>query len=171
MNRFAFLPRLAVAALLVAAPRPLLAATPLSDSTATVDILRALTLQKLEDMEFGTVVVAGAGTAVIDPVTNTMSTTGGVTAVSGTPHAAHFRGAASGGAVVIIRVPKGSIDLTRVGATETIPLSNFTLDGPTRRTMALSPTFEFRVGGTLTIGANPADGDYVGTFEVTAQYP
>ena len=37
--------------------------------------------------------------------------------------------------------------------------------------MAQSPTFEFRVGGTLSIGANPADGDYLGTFEVTAQYP
>ena len=163
--------RLMAAAVLVAAPSQLRAAQAVTDASATVDILRALSLQKLEDMEFGGVIVAGAGTAVINPVANSMTTTGGVTAVTGTPHAARFRGAASGGAVVIIRVPKNPVTLTRVGGTETLALSNFTLDGPSRRQMAASPTFEFRVGGTLTIPANPADGDYVGSFEVTAQYP
>lgn len=171
MDRLLLLPRLAAAALLVAAPSQLPAATPPSDSTANVDILRALTLQKVEDIEFGGLGVAGAGTALIDPAANALSTTGGVTALSGTPHAARFRGAASGGAVVLITVPKQPVDLTRVGGTETIPLSDFTLDGPSRRRMAQSTIFEFRVGGTLTIGASPADGDYVGTFEVTAQYP
>lgn len=171
MARLESLLRLAVAALFLAAPSQLLAATPVSDSTATVDVLRSLSLQKLEDMEFGGVVVTGAGTAIIDPVTNTMSTTGGVTPIADTPHAARFRGAASGGAVVIVRIPRPPITLTRVGGTETLSLSNFSLDGPSRRQMAQSPTFEFRVGGRLNIGANPVDGDYVGTFTVEAQYP
>lgn len=166
-----FLRVLGAAALLAAAPSQLLAATPPVDSSATVDILRALSLQKLEDLEFGGIVVAGAGTAVMDPVSNSMSLTGGLTAVSGTRHAANFRGAAFGGAVVIIRVPKQPVTLTRVGGNETLVLSDFTLDGPSKRTMAQSPTFEFRVGGTLTVPDSPADGDYVGTFEVTAQYP
>jgi hypothetical protein len=154
MARLAYLLRHAASALLVAAPTQLLAATPVSDSAATVDVLRSLSLQKLEDMEFGGVMVTGAGTAII-----------------GTPHAARFRGAASGGAVVIIRIPRQPITLTRVGGTETLSLSNFTLDGASRRQMAQSPTFEFRVGGRLNIGANPVDGDYVGTFTVEAQYP
>lgn len=171
MDRSLSLRRLAAAALLVAAPSQLLAATPQVDSSATVDILRALSLQKLEDMEFGGIVVAGAGTAVIDPVTNGMTTTGPLTALAGARHAARFRGAASGGAVVIIRIPRQPVTLTRIGGTETLVLSDFTLDGPSRRTMAQSPTFEFRVGGTLNIPAAPVDGDYVGTFEVTAQYP
>lgn len=166
-----FLRVLGAAALLAAAPSQLLAATPAVDSSATVDVLRALSLQKLEDLEFGGIVVAGAGSAVIDPVTNSMTTTGGVTALAGTRHAASFRGAAFGGAVVIIRVPKQPVTLTRVGGAETLSLSDFTLDGPSKRTMAQSPTFEFRVGGTLTIPASPVDGDYVGTFDVTAQYP
>jgi hypothetical protein len=37
--------------------------------------------------------------------------------------------------------------------------------------MGSSTSFDFRVGGTLTIAANQAAGDYVGTFTVTAQYP
>lgn len=166
-----FLRVLGAAALLAAAPSQLLAATPAVDSSATVDILRALSLQKIEDLEFGGIVVAGAGTAVMDPLSNTMTTTGALTALSGTRNAALFRGAAFGGAVVIIRVPKQPVTLIRVGGTETLVLSKFTLDGPSKRTMAQSPTFEFRVGGTITIPAGPADGDYVGTFEVTAQYP
>jgi hypothetical protein len=122
-------------------------------------------------MEFGGLTVTTAGTAVINPVTNTMSTTGGVLAVSGTPHAARFRGAAAGGPVVNLKVPNQPVKLTRVGGTETITLSNFTLDGPAKRVMGSSTSFDFRVGGTLTIAANQAAGDYVGTFTVTAQYP
>lgn len=172
MDPSLFLRVLGAAALLAAAPSQLLAATPaVEDSSATVDVLRALSLEKLEDMEFGGIVVAGAGTAVMDPVSNSMTLTGGLTAVSGTRHAASFRGAAFEGAVVIIRVPKQPVTLTRVGGTETLVLSDFTLDGPSKRTMALSPTFEFRVGGTVTIPDSPVDGDYVGTFEVSAQYP
>jgi hypothetical protein len=37
--------------------------------------------------------------------------------------------------------------------------------------MAKTGSFEFRVGGTLNVAANQAEGDYVGTFVVTAQYP
>lgn len=162
---------LAGAALLASVPAQLLAATPPTQSKGKASLIRPLTLQKLEDMEFGTLAVAASGTAVINPVSNTMSTTGGVVAAGGTPHAAHFRGAAAGGPVVNLKVPNGPVTLTRVGGTQTLTLSNFTLDGPSKRVMGASPFFEFRVGGKLTIPANPVSGDYVGTFTVTAQYP
>jgi hypothetical protein len=171
MNRIASCILASVAALLVAAPSQLLAATPPANRTARAFILHPLTLQKLEDMEFSGLIVTSAGTAVINPVTNTLSTTGGVIKVSGTPHAARFRGSAAGGPVVNLKVPNQPVTLKRVGGTETITLSNFTLDGPTKRAMGQAPSFDFRVGGTLTIGANQAEGDYVGTFTVTAQYP
>jgi hypothetical protein len=100
-----------------------------------------------------------------------MSTTGGVLAMTSTRHAALFAGAASGGAVVNIKLPRNPITLTRIGGTETMTLSNFTLDGPAKRVMAKSGSFQFRVGGTVTVAANQAEGDYVGTFVVTAQYP
>lgn len=112
-----------------------------------------------------------AGTVILDPVSETVSTTGGVLAVAGSPHAAHFVGAASRNTVVIIRVPRQPVTLTRVGGTETVRLSNFTLDSPDKRTMANSTSFEFKVGGTVSVGANQADGDYVGSFTVTVQYP
>lgn len=162
---------LALATALAAVAVPAAAAVPAVQSSADASILTALTLQKLEDMDFGGVTVTTAGTAVIDPVTNTLSTTGGVAAAFGTPHAAKFEGAASGGPVVNLKVPKQPVTMTRVGGTETILLTNFTLDGSNKRVLAQSAAFDFRVGGTITIAAGQAEGTYVGTFDVTAQYP
>jgi len=139
-------------------------------SKATVDLLSPLTLQKLQDLDFGTISAATAGTAVLDPVTNSITTTGGVLA-AGAPHAAQFRGAATKNSVVNIKLPKQPVTLTRVGGTETLTASNFTLDGPTKKQMAQATTFDIRVGATLTVPALPVPGHYVGTFDVTAQYP
>jgi hypothetical protein len=50
-------------------------------------------------------------------------------------------------------------------------LSNFTLEGLDKRAVAARVAFDFRVGGTLSVAANQADGTYVGTFDVSIQYP
>jgi len=159
-----------LAALLLVAPSGAIGA-PAASSSATVDLLSPLSLQKLQDLDFGTITAATAGTALLDPVANTVNTTGGVVAAGGTPHAAQFRGAATKNWVVNIKLPKQPVTLTRVGGTETLTASNFTLDGPTKRQMAQATTFDIRVGATLTVPALPVAGQYVGTFDVTAQYP
>lgn len=135
------------------------------------ELLRSLTLTKLADMDFGDLGVIGAGTAVINPVTDTMATTGGVLRLGGTPHAAQFRGVASGNSVVNIRIPNRALALTRVGGTETINLDNFTLDGQSKRAMAQAGVFTFKVGGTLRPAAGQVDGLYTGSFDITIQYP
>jgi hypothetical protein len=161
----------ALLAALSAMPSAAIAAPARATGTATIDLLSPLTIQKLQDLDFGTVAVTAAGTAVIDPVANSISTTGGLVAAGGTPHAALFRGAASQNSVVNIKLPKQPITLTRVGGTETVTVSNFTLDGPTKRQMAQATTFDIRVGATLTVPAGQMAGQYTGTFDVTAQYP
>jgi hypothetical protein len=100
-----------------------------------------------------------------------MTVTGGVVRLGGTPHAARFRGVASGSPVVIIRIPNGPVTLTRSGGTETLRVDDFTLDGQSKRTMAQSGIFEFAVGATLRPAANQTEGVYSGTFDVTIQYP
>jgi hypothetical protein len=133
--------------------------------------MKPLTLTKLNDMDFGSLAVVANGTAVIDAVTDTMTTTGGVLRLGGTPRAATFRGVAQGNSVVIIRVPNGGVSLTRVGGTQTILLNNFTLDGQSKRSMAQAGIFDFRVGATLRPTAGQLEGLYTGTYEVTIQYP
>ena len=166
-----FLVAFAVAALFmpaVASAAPLAAPAPPS---ASASLLKPLTLTRLADMDFGNLAVAGAGTAVIDAVTDTMATTGAVTRAGGSPRAALFRGVAQGSSVVIIRIPTRSVTLTRAGGSETMILDNFTLDGQSKRTMAQAGVFDFKVGGTLRVAAGQVEGLYSGTFDVTIQYP
>ena len=144
---------------------------PAAPPAGQAELLKSLTLTKLADMDFGDLGVAGAGTAVINPVTDTMTTSGGVLPLGGAPHAAQFRGVASGNSVVNIRIPTKSVQLTRIGGTETILLDNFTLDGQSKRAMAQAGVFTFKVGGTLRPAAGQADGTYTGTFDITIQYP
>ena len=161
----------ASAALVATLPGAAIAAPARATVSATVDLLSPLTIQKLQDLDFGTVAVTTAGTAVVDPVANSINTTGGLVDAGGTPHAALFRGAASQNSVVNIKLPKQPITLTRVGGTQTVTVSNFTMDGPSKRQMAQAATFDIRVGATLTVPAGQMAGQYIGTFDVTAQYP
>jgi hypothetical protein len=160
-------------ALALLAPAAAIAApvSPPANPAARASLLKPLTLTKLSDMDFGNLGITANGTAVINPVTDTMTTTGGVLRLGGTPRAATFRGVAQGGAVVIIRIPNGGVSLTRVGGTETILLNNFTLDGQSKRSMAQAGIFDFKIGATLRPTAGQVEGVYAGTFEVTIQYP
>jgi hypothetical protein len=144
---------------------------PATSPTGQAALMRPLTLTKIADMDFGNLGVTANGTAVINPVTDTMITTGGVVSLGGHPHAAIFRGVAQGSAVVNIKVPNGGVTLTRVGGTQTILLNAFTLDGQSKRTMAQAGIFDFKVGATLRPTAGQVEGVYTGTFDVTIQYP
>lgn len=138
---------------------------------AEATLMRPLTLTKLEDMDFGNLAAVAAGTAVINPVTNTISATGGVALAGGTPHAARFAGATFSSAVVNIKIPTRSITLVRIGGTETMIVDNFTLDGQSKRTLANAGVFEFAVGATVHPATAQVEGVYTGIFDVTIQYP
>jgi len=139
---------------------------------ATGTLLFPLEIVKNRDLDFGNVgTTAAAGTVVINPETDTISSTGGASLLGGTPHAAQFTGAAKGNNVVIIRIPKQPVTLTRVGGTQTMIADNFPLQGLDKRAVAARVAFDFKVGATLNVNANQAEGTYVGTFDVSIQYP
>ena len=163
---------LAAAALALSAPPSIAAAAPPSATAGgTALVLRPVSVVKLKDMDFGVLDSGAAGTAVLEPNADVLTTTGGTTALGGSPHSAEFAGAANSSAVVIIKVPKQPVLLTRVGGAQTVSVSNFTLQGQNKRTIAAQTWFSFRVGGTLNVAANQAEGTYAGTFDVTVQYP
>lgn len=134
-------------------------------------VLKSLSLLKLTDLEFGEIVVTGAGTAVIDPVSGAITTTGPLTPVGAAGHPATFTATGSKNSVVNIKLPSAAVTLTRVGGGGTMTVSNWTLDGKNNRKIPLNSTFSFNVGGTLNVGAAQPDGTYTGTFTVTVQYP
>src|SRR4029453_18543819 len=88
---------------------------PPTKPVAQAALLKPLTLTKIRDMDFGDLGVTANGTAVIDAVTDTMTTTGGVLALGGSPHAALFPGVAQGNSRGKHRGPKGGHTLTPPG--------------------------------------------------------
>jgi Domain of unknown function (DUF4402) len=172
MGRVGFL-TLALAGLPVAmAAAPAVAAPVQADkqAKAVVDVLPGLTIRKLQDLNFATLAVYGAGTATIDPNTDVMTTTGGVTHVAQTPYSALFEAVAPTKSVVHIRAPKKAIVVTRVGGTETMDVDNFTISGSDTRNVVAKEPFVFSIGGRLTVNNNQAEGLYVGTFDIDLQY-
>lgn len=142
-----------------------------TDASGRVTVLKSLSLLKQADLDFGSLVVAGAGTAVIDPISGALTTTGPLTPAGTSAHRALFTATGSRNSIVLIRLPKQPVTLTRVGGTETMTVSNWTMDGPTNRRFPTGSAFDFGVGGTLNVAAGQVDGTYSGTFTVTVQYP
>ena len=142
------------------------------EASAAIALLHPLEILKRDDLDFGYVLAGTApGTVVIDPNTSGISATGGAMLLGGAPHPALFTGAAKSNSVVNIKIPKQPITLTRVGGGASMTVSKFTLEGLDKRQAARNVSFDFRVGGTLNVAANQAEGVYVGTFEVSIQYP
>ena len=139
---------------------------------ATVELRQPAQVRLLNDLNFGNLTVTTAGTAVINPNTDTLTTTGGVTRVGGFPYAALFESVSPVKGVVIVRIPRNPITIVRVGGTETMTVDNWTINGGSgNRTVNAREPFEFKVGGTLFVNANQAEGFYIGTFTVDVQYP
>ena len=174
MDRFVSPSRLGAALLALCVPAALhaQAVAPARNAASSTTIYKPLSLTKKQDLDFGTIVVAGAGTVVVNPVTHARSTTGGVSGIGAGAHAAVFTAVTgSKNSVVIIRIPRDPIVLTRNGGPETMTVGAWTLDGDKTRKAANGVAFDFAVGATLNVGAAQTDGLYEGTFEVGVQYP
>jgi hypothetical protein len=95
----------------------------------------------------------------MNPNTDALTTTGGVVAQGGFPYAALFEAVSPRKGVVIVRLPKNPITLTRVGGTETMTVSSWTISGGgNSRNVASQEPFSFAIGGTLAVNANQAEG-------------
>lgn len=138
---------------------------------AQVVLVKPLSLVKLDDMDFATLGVTTGGTATIDPIGGTMAVSGGLIHLAGTPSPARYAGSAVKKTVVNIRIPKQPVLIRRVGGTETLSVSNFTLDGQDKRNLADATYFTFAVGAQIAIPANTIPGIYSGDIDVTVQYP
>ena len=144
-------------------------ATPKNVGKAT--LVKPLSLLKLGDLDFGRIASgATAGTVTIDPNNDARSSTGGVTLMGGTPIAARFISYGTQGSLLIITRTANPILVTRVSGTETMLVDNLILNGPTIRAIAANGTMDLRVGATLSVGANQAEGNYVGDMDVFVNY-
>lgn len=147
------------------------AAAATQGTAGQVTILSPLSVLNTAGLNFGDLIVSGTGTAVMDPIAGSLTTTGGVTKAGTAAHAAQFTGTGSKNSIVHIRIPTTPITVTRVGGTETMTVSSWTLDQSANLKVPPSDIFTFAVGATLNVAAGQVSGIYAGTFQVTVQYP
>jgi hypothetical protein len=134
-------------------------------------LLIPLTLTKVDDLSFGSVVPSPvSGSVVINATTGLRTVLGGVTAMpSDVGRRAYFAGAGSPSQQVLITVTAPAA-LTSV-AGDTLTVLALTLDGPPVRSIhPIDRTFFFGVGGIIQVEADQPDGVYTSDYDVTANY-
>ncbi len=142
-----------------------------TDSDGRALILIPLTLTKITDLDFGTVVPSSmSGVVTINATTGARTFAGGVIGVaSDAGGRARFGGAGSPNQQVFVSVDQPA-ELTSVGG-DVITVLALTMDGPALRTVDPdSRAFFVGVGGILQIEADQPEGEYTADFEVTANY-
>jgi hypothetical protein len=138
------------------------------DASGKATLLVPLTITKIADLDFGTVITSSSNGTISVPADGSAPTlTGGVTALaSPAPSRAQFAGAGSPNEQVsLFLAPPATIT---DGAGHSMPIS-MNLEA-TSVTIDSTRAFFVGVGGTVTVGANQAEGLYSGTFTVLAQY-
>lgn len=133
---------------------------------ARVQVLAAVQLSAVTDLDFGVVAASAAGGTVTLSTSSNTPTTAGVIAISGGSRASFQVTQATNGETIDLTVGNAS-PLTGTGAD--ITLSGLTLSNNSIvfNSSSLQTVF---VGGTITLNPNQAAGNYVGTFDVTAEY-
>ena len=158
--------RLAFFAAIVASATAAPALAAQTTAVTTVNVVRPVSIAKLQDMDFGTLGFAGfTGTRTI-----TLSRAGTLTCAtdivcSGVPKQARFNIQGTNRMVVLLTYSGGTLS----NGVDSIP---FTADGPASVTMINSgaPGLNIDVGGVLTISPTLVGGVYSGTMTVTADY-
>ena len=158
------------AALALAAPAaaaPVSAAPPANGRGL---ILIPLTLSKLQDLYFGTIVPSNLSGVVTVPADGSAPfASGGATLLSSDPgYRARFAGAGTTNQLVLINVTNPVLLPNGLG--DNVTVLALTLDGPAIRTIDATRAFAFNVGGILLVNANQPEGLYQADFDVTAQY-
>jgi hypothetical protein len=151
-----------------AAAVPVAAPTP---ATGRALILVPLTLTKIDDLDFGTIVTSPLpGVVVIDPATGARTFFGGVSGAASYPgQRARFAGAGTPSQAVIVTITP-PLQLTNT-AGDAIPVLALTTEGGAVHTIdAVTRAFFFGVGGIIQVNADQPEGLYSANFTVTANY-
>lgn len=140
-------------------------------ATATVTLIRPISIARESDMEFGTIVLTGSdGKVTLDPEINSYSATGGVYLQSSTttPRIAEFIVTGEAEHFYSLSVPSNITLSNSHGESLNLVL---TLNKLSNR-LNLSGSSIIRIGGTLFVPSNTVEGTYTNTTDlvVTVQY-
>jgi Mat/Ecp fimbriae major subunit len=176
-NLFRITSLAATVAALALTAAPAQAATPTTPATAKVKIMKAVTISRVGDLDFGTVVLSGpagfTGAVVsVDSGTGARTCDANLTC-SGTSRAAEYKVTGSNNATVNLSIPASVVidNVAGAGVGDTLTV---TLDNAQTSIVLTSsglPGDNFTFGGSISLDETTADGDYEGDIVVTANYP
>ena len=134
-----------------------------ANAAALAKVLSEVTVTRVADLEFGTIVAAPvASTVIINPFG--ARTCGPGLACTGAVTAAAFSVSGTAGRIVTVSVPAA---ITLSNGADTM---NAVLAASAPGLLLGAGGAFFTVGGTLNVGANQVDGDYAATFDATVDY-
>ena len=164
-----------VAALALTAA-PAQAATPTPPAQAKVKIMKAVSIARVFDLEFGTVVLSGpvgfTGAVVSVDNAGVRTCAANLTCATSTVTAGEYKVTGSQGQTVNLTVPASvvidnlpglggdTLTVTITGAPTSLVLSNSGATGD-----------NFTFGGSISLDHATPDGDYSGDVVITANYP
>lgn len=137
-----------------------------ASASASATIVKPITLSKVDDLAFGTVVsnVTNAGTAVIGVSSDTPTLTNLTTLGAASAKRAKFTLTGETGQAYTVTLPTGSVAMT--GSASGVTLTGFTSNAPA----IAAGSNDLFVGATLNVPANTGGGSYTGTFSVSVAY-
>lgn len=170
--------RLAALAAAVATASPAFAQQATVSASASGEarglVLQPLTLTKVDDLDFGTVVsTAAAGTVEISADDGSRVVTGGVLEVPSYPGGRGlFTGNGTAGRDVNLTLNAPSFLISTTNPLDVIAVNSMVLDNGNSlvRTIGNSTIFNVGVGGVFAIDANQPNGLYTAQFDLTADY-
>jgi hypothetical protein len=167
----AFITAAVAASAMLAAPAAAAPVNPDRQATGEALILVPLSLTKISDLNFGSILTSSvSGTVSISPSTGARTTAGGVTGLLSDPgFRARFAGAGTPNQQVIIVVNPPATMANANG--DLLTVLALPLEGsPVKSIDPTTRAFTFGVGGIILVNANQPDGLYSADFDVTAIY-
>lgn len=154
---------------------PATPASPGTDSSSTATVVRSMSIVKVSDLNFGSLIRPTSGSSTITMAAGTGAVTRtGSAVIAATPKSrAEFTITGEGGRVVSPSFSASTVALTRAGGSETLtltlarsPTGTITLSGAA----GASGTGTLYVAGAFPITSTTARGEYSGTFNVIFNY-
>jgi hypothetical protein len=176
MQKFLRMTALAATATAIALSATPAAAAPVGpadrNATATARIVKPLTLNWVQDLNLGTVLLSGAGAwsgAVVSIAHDgTFSCASTNVVCSGTTQVARYRVTGTNRQQVTITAPNVTLtNANNAAQTLVMAVSN---PGTVTLPNAGNTGIEFPLGGSITVDSTTGDGVYTGNFNVTVDY-
>lgn len=163
------LAKIAVIAAVLAAPWAPAGAASIN-AKAKARVVKPLVLRSIQDFDLGTLLI-GPGTwsnATVSLSREGVLTCPANVTCSGATQVAVYNASGSNNQTVVINAP----DVTLVNQNNPAATLTLVVDSPgtVELTNSAPRGTDFPLGGSITIDSTTADGHYVGTFEVTADY-